>query len=227
MTIPLIQGQDGFEAVRDAVANILATESVNQMVQAEEWNAANPTEPQLNPEDWRIRVFSERSNAVEMYRDADYVDSFIVNVFYDSSNTVLSQSVQGNQVTTSRIMIECLATGVSEETADGHIPGDHIAFTRSHMVARICRRILMRSVYRQLALPSIVRNRNMVNRKAYRPNQQNVPVEHVAGVAMQFDVSHNEGFDFEQLSLAEGALVTIRREPNGQIIAQADYDWTT
>lgn len=226
MTIPLIQGQDGFEAVRDAVANIIAAESVSQMALAEAWNAANPTEPQLNPECWRLRVFSERSNAVEMYRDADYVDSFIVNVFYDASNTVLNQSTQANQVTTSRIMVECLATGVSEETADGHVPGDQLAFTRCHMAARLCRRILMNQLYRQLALPSIVRNRNMVNRRAYRPNQQNIPVEHVAGVAMQFDVSHNEGFDFEQLSLAEGALVTIRREPNGQIIAQADYDWT-
>lgn len=217
MTIPLIDSQDGFEAIRDAMANILATESANQVALATA--ASKP-----DPDEWELKVFTERANPFELFRDDSLTNSQVVNVWYESSNTEVS--TQANQVMTSRINIDCLAAGVCEELVDGQIPGDELAFTRVQRVARLCRRILRHPDYIQLGLPTIVRTRDMVSRRSFQPNSPAIPTPHVAGVQLHFDIKHNEDFDFEELSASEGALITIRREPGGAIIAQLDYDWT-
>lgn len=219
MTIPLIDSQDGFEAVRAAMGNILATESASQVALATAAGKATPS-------DWNIDVYIERNNAWELFRDENYRDSLVANIIYESSNSVNGESTQANQVVTSRILVECIAAAVSEKTASGHTSGDSNAFKRAHMIARLCRRILMHPDYRQLGLTSVVRTRNMVTRRSYQPNSTTIPTPHIAGTVLQFDVKHNETFDFNDLSNAEGALVTIKHDPDGIVIAQMEYDWT-
>lgn len=224
MTIPLIQAQDGFEAVRDAMANILAAESVKQQAAAVAWNAAHPTDPQLNPDDWKLDIFVERTNPIELFRCDDTRDSLVVSIWYESSNT--GNSTLANQVTTSRIIVDCLAAGVTTETDTGQEPADEVAKMRAQLVARLCRRILMHPEYKQFVLPSIVHYHRMTSRQSFPGNSPEIPTPHVSGVQLQFDVTHNEGFDFETLTASEGALITITRTPGGQVVAQMDYDWT-
>ncbi len=222
MTLQWINSPDGFEAVRDAMANILAAESANQVAYAEAWNTANPGDL-VDVNDWDLSVFVERSNPFEVLREADLITN-IVNVWYESSNT--QNSTLASQVTSSRINIDCIAAGVCEETDTGQEPGDESAFSRVQNIARLCRRILRDPSYRQLGLTSIVRRHDMVSRRSFQPNSTVIPSPHVAGMQLHFDVTHNEDFDFATLSASEGALVTIRRELSGPIVAQLDFDWT-
>jgi hypothetical protein len=223
MTLQWINSQDGFEAVRDAIANIIATESAGQVAYAEEWNLANPGDL-VDTNNWDLKVFKERANPFELLRDESLVESNIVNVWYESSTT--QQSTLANQVMSSRINIDCIAAGICAETDTGHTPGDESAFTRVQNIARLCRRILRDPSYKQLGLTSIVRRHDMSSRRSFQPNSPAIPTPHVAGMQLHFDVIHNESFDFETLTASEGALITIRHEVGGQIIAQLDYDWT-
>lgn len=225
MTIPLIQTQDGFEAVRNAMANILSTESVNQQALATAWNVANPTEEQLEPDEWKLDVYAERSNPWEVFREDD-LSSQVVNVWYESSDADGGRSSAARQWTNSRINIDCIACAITKETDTGQTSGDKYAFLRANKIARLCRRILMHPDYVRFGLNSIVNKREMGARRAFQPNSEGVPHRHAAVIQLQFDVSHIEEYDFSELSASEGALITIYREPDGPIIAQMDFDWT-
>ena len=60
MTLPLIDKQDSFEIVRDQIAAILKTEITSQIALAT--TAGKP-----NPDDWKLRIFSERANPWEQF----------------------------------------------------------------------------------------------------------------------------------------------------------------
>lgn len=225
MTIGFINSEDGFEAVRNATANILVSESANQESLAEAWNVDNPTD-QVNPDDWVLDVYLERSNPFELFRDGENDDLNLINVWYESSDVDTGNSSQVKQVTKSIINVDCIACGVSRETTDGQDTGDETAFLRAHEIARLARRILMHPDYRQLGIPSVVGYRNMTSRRSNQSGGNDIPGRHIAGVQMQFSVSHCEVYDYLELEASEGALVTIYREPDGRVLAQMDYDWT-
>jgi hypothetical protein len=219
MTIPLIQTLDGFEAVRNAIANILVIESANQMALA--------TAATLDPELWRIDVFTERINPLELYRDGENNDAQVVNVWYDNSTTDKAASDNRTmQRADSTFNIDCLAYAVTEETSGGQTCGDQASFERAQRVARLVRRILMHPDYQRLGLPSVVDQRWMMNRRSFQPAVRGLPIEHVAGVQLQFDVKHKENIDLEDLGESEGAFVQIFREPDGKVYAEMDFDWT-
>lgn len=226
MSIPLVRTPDGFEYVRNAIANILATETVTQVAAAEAWNAANPTEERLNPDEWAFDVFSERTNSFELFRDDEDDFSQMVNVWYENSFIDRGKSTQTRQWTTTTVNVDCIASGISEETDAGHDCGDEAATLNAQRVARICRRILMHPDYKLLGLSSFVGTRTMTARTMSPKNNEQTPARHTDGVQLQFEITHLEYYDYEELSASEGALVTIYREPDGSIIAQMDYDWT-
>lgn len=221
MTIPLINSQDGFESVRNAVANILAEEFASQSILADE------EDPPLDPSPWEIDVYAERMNPWELFRDSESgFNEKIVNVWYESSNVDTGKSNQSKAATVTTINIDCIASSISEETSTGHNSGDESAAIEVQKVARITRRILMHPEYRQLGIPSIVGYRNMTSRRAFVPSSGGSPCLHVSAIQLQFEVHHSETYDYQALSNAEGALVTIRNIAGGPIIAQMDYDWT-
>lgn len=226
MTIPLITTPDGFEYVRNAIANIIATESANQVAAAVAWNLANPTEEQLVTSEWAIDVYTERSNAFELFRGDENESVQVVNVWYESSDVDKGKSTNAKQWTISRINVDCLACAVSEETSTGHIPADETAFLRAQKVARLCRRVLMHPDYKLLGLKTYVGGRYMSSRRVSPPTANTVPGKHVEAVQLQFEVHHSEFIDFAELTASEGALIKIYREPDGQVMAQMDYDWT-
>lgn len=225
MTIGFINSVDGFEAVRNATANILVGESLNQVSLAEAWNVENPDDS-VDPDEWVLDVYVERANPFELFRGEDNTTTQLINVWYEDSDVDNGKSSQVKQATNSSIVVDCLACGVTAETIDGQEPGDESAFLRVHKVARLARRILMHPDYRQLGIPSVVGYRRMSSRRSFQPGGGDVPHHHIAGVQIKFDVSHCETYDYLALEASEGALVTIYREPDGKILAQMDYDWT-
>ncbi len=79
MTIStLIDKQDSFEIIRDQIAAILAIEVASQMQLA--------TDGGENPDDWKLRIYTERSNPWEQLLNEQSDQSPIVNVWYDNSN---------------------------------------------------------------------------------------------------------------------------------------------
>src|SRR5688500_16825036 len=116
----LIDKVDSSEIVRDQIAAILKVESENQAALAA---AVTPTPK--DPRLWRLRVFLERANPFEEFRDDDIhevADAIpIVNVSYEngsfdrgSGNTFEKQKCNGT------FNIDCYGYGCSTETADGH-----------------------------------------------------------------------------------------------------------
>ena len=78
MSLPLIDKQDNFEVIRDQIAAVLVAETANQMQLAT--NAAK------DPQGWKLRVFTERSNPWEQWLNGATDKSPLVNVWYDNSN---------------------------------------------------------------------------------------------------------------------------------------------
>ena len=217
-TIPLIDSIDGFEAVRNAIANILAAESALQESLA--------TAEGKDPVEWALDVYTERVSPWELYREEVNERVQLVNVWYDNSTTDKAASNnQTRQMADTQINIDCLAYAVTEETDTGQNVGDQLSFERAQQVARLVRRILMHPKYVRLGLPGVVSQRWLGTRRAFQPSSGGIPAEHIAGVQLQFDVKHNETIDLESLSDAEGALVRIYREPDGKVFASMDFDW--
>lgn len=218
MAIPLIESLDGFEAVRNAIANILVTESALQEALA--------TAAAKDPAEWALDVYVERVNPWELYRDDDDAAIQVVNVWYESSTTDKAASNNTTrQMADSTFNIDCMAYAVTEETAGGQTSGDQASFERAQKVARLVRQILMDPSYIRLGIPPIVSTRWVGTRRSFQPTSGGIPVAHVAGVQIQLDVKHSETIDLSTLESGLGADINIYREPDGKIMAEADIDW--
>lgn len=218
-TIPLIKAEDGFEAVRNAIANILAVETIEQQARASE------EVPPEDPEKWSFDVFVERSNPWELFRGVDSDGKQIISVWYE--NSVLEKQSSNNQLRQtmdSTVNVDCLYGTIATETLDGQVPADEAAMLGANRLSRIARGILMHPKYQRLGL-SVVHNRWVDNRQALVPGNAQVPVENTACVRLKFQVRHNETINLEDLSEAERALVTIKADPDGPVVAQANYNW--
>ena len=137
----LIDKQDSFEVIRDQIAAILATETASQMALA--------TAATKDPQDWKMRIFTERSNPWEQWLNEQTDKSPIVNVWYDNSNFDPSASnIVERQGTDAIFNIDCYGYGVSsDDGATGHNPGDKEAALAVQKALRLVRNILMAAEY--------------------------------------------------------------------------------
>ncbi len=187
MTIgTLIDKQDVFEIVRDKIASILAAESVSQQALA----VAATKDPDL----WKLRVYIERSNPVEQFRDDPTDTSPIVNVWYENGDFPKSRgNVVSRQETTATYNIDCLGYGASADVpAGGHTPGDELAATEAHRAVRLVRNILMAGHYTYLDLKTVVSGRWIRTVSAFQPQIDGRSVEQCLGCRIALDVSFNE-----------------------------------
>ena len=222
----LIDKEDNFEIIRDQIAAILAVETDNQEKLAE---AANKKNPKL----WKFRVFTERANPIEEYRDIDpsstIDDSPIVNIWYDNGSFPMNR---GNplekQVAGSVYNVDCYGVGFSgDNPGGGHFLGDKEAAIEAQRAVRLVRNIIMNPLYAYLALTrGIVGLRWPQNITVFQPQIDGRPVSHVVGARIALRVDHIETVAQPTTVALEELGVTVKRTEDGEIVLEADYDYT-
>jgi hypothetical protein len=144
-SLPLIDSPDNWEDIRDKIGQILALESAAQVALATA--AGRPS-----PEQWAFNTYVERSAPWEAFRDGGNTTP-VVNVWTQRSSTDQSASNRSSrQKHTTRFNIDAYAYAVSEQTAEGHTPGDRAAALVVHRVMRLLRNILMHDKYTYLGM---------------------------------------------------------------------------
>lgn len=222
MTLELIDKQDNFEIIRDQIAAILLTEIISQIALAT--TAGKP-----NPDDWKLRIFTERANPWEQFLQAPVVDtSPLVNVWYDNSNfDENSSNTFERQKAVGIFNIDCYGYGISaDDGGSGHTPGDKAAALEVQKALRLCRNILMAAEYAYLGMRGLVWKRWPQSVTVFQPQQDGQTVQRVIGARLALQVEFNEfspqvaGEDLEFIS------IDVIRAEDGEIVLEADYDYT-
>ena len=223
----LIDKQDNFEIVRDQIAAILTTETAAQQILA--------TAAAKNPDLWKLRIFTERSNPVEEWRDIDSLASTdlspIINVWYDTGSFPMNKgNVVERQAHEATYNIDCYGVGYSRNVvAGGHVLGDKEAALEAQRAVRLVRNILMAAIYTYLGF---TRKNGFFARRwpqsitVFQPQIDGRPVQHIVGARIALRCEFNEfspQFTPETLELL---TVDVKRTEDGEIVLEADYDYT-
>jgi hypothetical protein len=152
--LSLITDRDNCEVVRDRIAEILLIEVASQKALAA---AADPLQ---DPDDWDLRVFTERTNPWDEFLPCDGDEEHqstatpIVNVWFDTSqfDSRSSDTVE-RQKATVVYNIDCYGYGVSSDGDVDHDAGDARAALEAQRAMRLVRKILMAGSYIYLGLP--------------------------------------------------------------------------
>ncbi len=221
MTIAtLIDKQDNFEVVRDQIAAILVTEVASQMALA--------TTAGKDPDEWKLRIFTERSNPWEQLLNSQTDQSPIVNIWYDNSNFDKSKSnVMERQLSNTIYNIDCYGYGLSKDDGgSGHLPGDREASFKVQQALRLTRNILMAAEYTFLGLQGLVWERWPQSITVFQPQLDGNQMQQIVGARLAFSVSFNEFSPQFVPEILEFLSVSVTRTEDGEIVLNADYDYT-
>lgn len=221
MTIStLIDKQDSFEIIRDQIAAILAIEVASQMQLA--------TDGGKDPNDWKLRIFTERSNPWEQLLNEQSDQSPIVNVWYDNSNFDPSGSnIVERQKTEGVFNIDCYGYGMSKDDGGtGHVPGDKEAALEVQRALRLVRNILMAGEYTYLSLRGLVWQRWPQAVTVFQPQIDARQIQQIVGARLAFRVVFNEFSPQVEAETLELLSVDVIRAEDGEIYFEADYDYT-
>ena len=220
MTLPLIDKFDNFEIIRDQIAAILKIEITSQQALA--------TAAAKDPDDWKLRIFAERSNPWEQYlNDPEADPSPIVNIWFDNSNFDQSGSnIAERQKTEAVFNIDCYGYGVSEDDGAGHKPGDREAAFEVQKALRLVRNILMAAEYTYLGLRGSVWQRWPQAITVFQPQIDGRQVQQIVGARLAFRVVFNEFSPQVVAETLELLSVDVKRTEDGEIVLEADYDYT-
>lgn len=217
----LIDKQDTFEIVRDKIALILASESASQMALA--------TLAAKDPDDWKLRVYTERSNPWEQWLEVDEKTDLspIVNVWFDNSNFDKSASnVMERQKSVGTFNIDCYGYGISEDDqAGGQLAGDQEAALEVHRAIRLVRNILMSATYTHLGLRGVVWSRWPQAITVFQPQIEGRQVQQVVGARVALQVTFNEFSPQVVEEILELVSIDIKRAEDGAIVIDADYQY--
>ena len=215
----LIDKQDTYEIVRDQIAAILATEIAEQQILA----VAEP-----DPTLWKLRIFSERSNPWEQFLDENPDPSPLVNVWYGASTfDKTASNIVERQGSTGTFNIDCYGYAKSgDDGATGHLPGDREAAFAVHRALRLVRNILMSAPYTYLALRGTVWRRWPSAVTVFQPEMDRAPIPNIIGARLVLEVEFSEFSPQATEEILELASVEVRRTEDGEIVAEADYDYT-
>jgi len=216
----LIDKTDNIELVRDQIGAILSANSVAQQGLAA---AAGKS-----PQDFKLRVFVERSAPWEMFRDDPIDTSPVVNVWLSSwaYPKALGNSV-GRQGVEATYNIDILGYGKT----DGVIglrqnPGDQTAAFESQRGARLVRNILMADQNTYLQMQGTVGGRWIESASTFQPGNSEDSAEDIVATRLVFSVLLNEFSPQDAGVTLERVFVDIVRAGDGFIEASADYDYT-
>ena len=212
MIAELIDKQDNFEIVREQIAAILAAETANQQTLA----GAAGEDPDL----WKFRVYSERSNPWSQLTEPSADKSPLVNVWFDSStfDKGASNPVE-RQKCDAVFNIDCYAQATSQDDgAGGHIAGDEQAALEAQRVVRLVRNILMAGENTYLQMRGIVWSRWPQSIKLFQPQLDNRSVENVVAARLTFAVAFNEFSPQVQGETLELISTKVIRKVDGEIV---------
>lgn len=219
----LIDKEDTFEVVRDQIALILATESVSQVARA---IAASKPEPN----DWKLRVFTERSNPWEQWLNDQSDKTPLINIWYDNGSF---PGAKGNPVERQQHQavynIDCYGMGISTDNpAGGHLPGDRKAAFEAQRALRLVRNILMASqnTYLQLNRKTIGATRWPQSITVNQPQIDGNSAIKVIGARLALQVTFNEFSPQYVPETLELLSADVKRTEDGEIVVEADYDYT-
>lgn len=222
MALELIDRPDTFELVRDKVAALLVAEVANQQALA--------TAAGKDPTAWKLRVFTERSNAWEQFADGPPQDrSPIVNVWFDrstfdprASNTVERQKAEAY------FNVDCIGYGVAQDNAGGgHKAGDQEAALEAHKALRLVRSILMAAEHTYLGLRGVVWQRWPDSVTTFQPRGlDDRPAQQIVGARLALRVTFNEMSPQTAAQTLEQIGLTVYRAEDGEVVLRADYDTT-
>jgi hypothetical protein len=221
----LIDKEDNFEIVRDQVADILALETDSQVELAK---AANKKNPKL----WKFRVFTERANPIEEWRDVNSSstidDSPIVNVWYDNGSFPMNKgNVVERQAHDAVINIDCYGVGFSADNpGGGHFLGDKGAALEAQRAVRLVRNILMAAEYTYLGMRGTVWRRWPQSITAFQPSIDERPVARTWGVRVALRVEFNELSPQVTPTTLDKIVIDTKRTEDGQIVLTAEYNKT-
>lgn len=218
--ISLIDKIDNFELIRDQIAYLLALESANQQALA--------IQESKNAGDYKIRVFTEQSNPWEQYLDVDPDTSPIVNVWFDNSSFDPSASnTIERQKSDSIFNIDCYGYGISQDNSgQGHTAGDKEAAIQTQKALRFVRNVLMAGENTHLKLQGLVWSRWPESMTMFQPSFDSNEVQKVSGGRLSLRVMFNEFSPQVREETLEYLAIDLIRSDNGEIIAEADFDYT-
>lgn len=221
MIAELINKQDNFEIIRDEIAAILATEVASQMALA--------TVAGEDPNDWKLRVYLERSNPWEVFLNEQTDRSPLINVWYDNSNfnARASNSVE-RQKSESIFNIDCFGFGMSQDTpSGGHKAGDQEAALEVQRAVRLVRNILMAGTYTYLGLRGLVWSRWPQSVTVFQPQIEARQIQQIVGARIAFKVVFNEFSPQVPSETLDLVSAEVSRSEDGAVVVNADYDYTT
>lgn len=219
MSLTLIDKQDTFEIIRDQIVAILVLEIANQ--QALAVLAAK------DPDDFKLRIFTERSNPWEQFLNDQDDKSPLVNVWYENSSFDRSASnTFERQATDGLYNIDCYGFGISEDVvAGGHKPGDREAALEAQKALRLVRNILMAAENQHLQLKGTVWERWPQSVTVFQPQQGERAIQQIVGARLVLRVKFNEFSPQVIAETLELLSVDVLRAENGEIVVEADYDY--
>lgn len=222
----LIDKRDNFEIIRDQIAAILVVESENQQA------LAASAVPEKDPRLWKLRVFTERSNAWEEWLEApsEQLDHApIVNVSFETDSVDGAASTVVNRQKMNGVFhIDCYGYGVASADGDGHKPGDQEAALVAQRAVRLVRNILMAEAYVFLGLPrgpnQFVAKRMVQSRTMSQLPLDNASVQQISACRLALQVDFNEFSPQIETEILEFISVTVRRAETGEVLLKAKYE---
>jgi hypothetical protein len=123
--------------------------------------------------------------------------------------------------------IDCYGYGVSTDIPQGgHDPADMIASLECQRAVRLVRNILMSATYRWLGLQGTVWDRWVSNINMFQPNTDQPNVQKVVACRISLRVNFSEFAPQITPEVLELLFVDITRASDGQLYAEAEYDYT-
>jgi len=218
MALGLIDKQDNIEIIRDQIAGILAAEIINQQTLAK---AA-----QKNPSDWKLKIYTERSNPWEQWVNDQADISPLVNVWVDSANydQRSSNSIERQKIEAS-YNIDCIGYGESSDVAvGGHVAGDQMASLQAQKALRLVRNILMAPENTYLQLRGLVWQRWPVSLTVFQP-QNLTSAQQIVGARLSLSVWFNEFTIEPPANTLDYVAIDILRAEDGSIVLESDYQY--
>lgn len=217
----LIDKLDYVEIVRAKLGEILLVESAQQQQHARD---AGDKDPEL----WKLRVYVERSNPWEEFRDSKD-RSPLVNICWDNSqDDEKSSDTSRRQRVHAVFNIDCYGAGTAKASEEGHDPADEQAAFARDRALRLVRNILMSAHYTYLDLRPDENSVGVTGRWRQSVQAFQLPIDarttvRIAAARLALRVSFNE-FSPQVVGVPlELVSVTAINAATGEVFFKADY----